>query len=93
MLSVRFGNSGICTFCIVDLYVCIAKDADEKEKWILALENAISRQDLNQVCSYTIGTGDNHTAHWLCKYKQFLYFVLFSSSACVVCYIIQCVCC
>jgi len=34
---------------IVVLCVWTAKDADEKEKWIIALENAISRQDLNQV--------------------------------------------
>jgi len=36
----------------MDVYVCVAKDADEKEKWIYALENAISRQDLNQVCRF-----------------------------------------
>jgi len=34
------------------LYVYTAKDADEKEKWISALENAISRQDFNHVCSF-----------------------------------------
>jgi len=33
------------------LCTCAAKDADEKEKWIFALENAISRQEFNHVCS------------------------------------------
>jgi len=33
------------------VYVTVAKDADEKEKWIFALENAISRRDFNHVCT------------------------------------------
>ena len=36
---------------MVQLCICAAKDADEKEKWIFALENAISRQEFNHVCS------------------------------------------
>ena len=41
-----------CTQCYMYVCVYVAKDADEKEKWIFALENAISRQEFNHVCSY-----------------------------------------
>jgi len=34
------------------LAVRVAKDADEKERWISALENTISRQDLYQVSNF-----------------------------------------
>jgi len=44
------------------LHVHAAKDADEKEQWILALENAISRQDLNQVCSLNVSSW----YQWIC---------------------------
>jgi len=39
---------------LVDLCVHVARDADEKEQWICALENAISRRDPNQVCAYVM---------------------------------------
>jgi len=39
----------MCSIDTVLLYVIVAKDADEKEKWIFALENAIFRRDFNHV--------------------------------------------
>jgi len=56
MLSVRLGGSSIYfTASRHRVFVCfVAKDADEKEKWIFALENAISRRDFNHVCRFMI---------------------------------------